>query len=285
MKKKKEEPKFISPLNYIGGKYDIVDFIKTYLPSNINTFYDLFGGGANVVINVKANKYIYNDINFVVKDLLEYISTHEFNKMYEYICKTIKKYGLAKANKEAYISFRNYYNSKSVTSRCPLDLYLLICYGFEHQIRFNSSLEFNNPCGNSGFNDEMLEKLMSFSTRTKSINLEYYSKSYSEYLNDINSEDFVYCDPPYLLTCGAYNDGKRGFNGWDKQQQNQLFEFLDTLNKRNIKFALSYIESRDGVSNQDLLEWINKNKYKKITNNVITKRNRQDRLEILVINY
>ena len=34
---------------------------------------------------------------------------------------------------EAYINFRNYYNSKEKGSRNPLDLYLLICYGFEHQ--------------------------------------------------------------------------------------------------------------------------------------------------------
>ena len=77
----------------------------------------------------------------------------------------------------------------------------------------------------------------------------------------------------------------RGFNGWDEKQQSELFDFLDQLNTRKIKFALSYIESRDGVSNSNLIEWINRNGYRKVVNSVLTKRNRQDRLEILVVNY
>lgn len=285
MRKNKKNPKFISPLNYIGGKFDVIDFIKSNLPDKIDTFYDLFGGGANVVINVNANKYVYNDLNFFVKQLLEYISTNSFPMIYEYIDKTIKKYNLSKGNKEAYVNFRNFYNSKPFGERNPLDLFLLICYGFEHQIRFNTQLEFNNPCGNSGLNDEILEKLISFSIRAKEINLLFESKSYDCFFDEINVDDFVYCDPPYLLTRGVYNDGKRGFNGWDIKQQRKLFDYLNKLNERNIRFALSYIESRDGTLNEDFVSWIEANKYRKITNTVITKRNRQDRLEILVVNY
>ena len=50
-----------SPLNYTGGKYKLLPQIIPMLPSNINTFVDLFGGGFNVGINIKANKIIYND--------------------------------------------------------------------------------------------------------------------------------------------------------------------------------------------------------------------------------
>ena len=33
-----------SPLNYVGGKYKLLDKIIPLLPRNINTFVDLFGG-------------------------------------------------------------------------------------------------------------------------------------------------------------------------------------------------------------------------------------------------
>ena len=160
--KKKDDINYISPLNYIGGKWEVLPLLKKYFPKEINTFYDLFGGGGTVAINAIANKIVYNDINWVVRDLLEKITHDTFFSTYNYIEKTIKKYGLEKKNKEAYINFRNKYNSVEKASRNPLDLYLLICYGFEHQIRFNSKLEFNNPCGNSGYNQEMLEKLASY---------------------------------------------------------------------------------------------------------------------------
>ena len=58
MKFKKEEL-IKSPLNYVGGKYKLLPQILPLFPDNINTFVDLFGGGFNVGINVKANKIIY----------------------------------------------------------------------------------------------------------------------------------------------------------------------------------------------------------------------------------
>lgn len=282
---KKNEPRFISPLNYIGGKYDVLDFILPKFPTNICTFYDLFGGGGTVAINSKAKDIVYNDINFNVVNLLKYISSHDPSTMYDYILKTIKKFELSKGNKEAYNKFRDYYNSFDVKYRNPMDLYILICYGFEHQIRFNSKMEFNNPCGNSGFNDEMLEKLISYSIESSNKNINYFSNDYTDFEDEIKTGDFVYCDPPYLLTCGAYNDGKRGFNGWDKNQQDELLAFLDRLNSKKVKFALSYVIEHDGNSNFELIDWVNKNNYHLHINEKITKRNRQDRHEALITNY
>ena len=282
---KKDDPLYISPLNYIGGKYEVLPIIKENLPKKINTFYDLFGGGGTVGINVNSSKIVYNDINWVVRDLLEKIALDDFSKTYDYIEKTIKKYKLEKKDKEAYINFRNYYNSKEKGSRNPLDLYLLICYGFEHQIRFNAKLEFNNPCGNSGYNQEMLEKLVSYSNITKSKNIVFKSMDYKSFEKDLEKGDFVYCDPPYLTSCGAYNDGKRGFNGWDEKQEKDLLDFLSRINEKGIKFMLSNMMSRNGNENKSLIKWIKDNNFKLIISDKVTKRNRQDRQEILIMNY
>lgn len=276
---------YISPLNYIGGKWDVLPLLKNNFPKKISTFYDLFGGGGTVSINAKADKVVYNDINWVVRDLLEKIAHDQFFTTYNYIEKTIKKYGLEKKNKEAYNLFRDKYNSLEKGSRNPLDLYLLICYGFEHQIRFNNKMEFNNPCGNSGYNQEMLEKLVSYSIKAKSMNIVFKSMDYKKFEKDIEKGDFVYCDPPYLNSCGAYNDGKRGFNGWDETQEKELLEFLTRLHKRGIKFMLSNMMTRNSIENQHLKKWIKDNGYTVIKNDKMTLRNRQDRQEIIVINY
>ena len=282
---KADEPLYISPLNYIGGKWEVLDLLKTNFPKKINTFYDLFGGGGTVSINAKSQKVVYNDINWYVKDLLEKIAHDEIIDIYNYIEKNIKKYGLEKKNKEQFVNFRSKYNEIEIGSRNPLDLYLLICFGFEHQIRFNSKMEFNNPCGNSGFNQEMLEKLISYSIKAKSMNIVYRSMDYKSFENKIEKGDFVYCDPPYLNSCGAYNDGKRGFNGWDDKQEQELLDFLDRLNSRGIRFMLSNMMTRNSIENKSLKNWIKKNGYKVIKNDKVTKRNRQHRTEIIIINY
>ena len=50
-----------SPLNYVGGKFKLLPQILPMFPNEINMFVDLFSGGANVGLNVKANKIICND--------------------------------------------------------------------------------------------------------------------------------------------------------------------------------------------------------------------------------
>ena len=50
-----------SPLNYIGGKYKLLPQIIPLFPREINTFVDLFVGGANVAINVNAKNIVCND--------------------------------------------------------------------------------------------------------------------------------------------------------------------------------------------------------------------------------
>ena len=65
-----------SPLNYVGGKYKLLQQIIPLFPENINNFIDLFGGGFNVGINVKANRIIYNDMIIQLVDLMTYLKEH-----------------------------------------------------------------------------------------------------------------------------------------------------------------------------------------------------------------
>lgn len=66
-----------SPLNYIGGKFRILDQIIPLFPNKIDTFVDLFSGGANVGINAKANKYIFNDMNTKLNEMFRYFKNKD----------------------------------------------------------------------------------------------------------------------------------------------------------------------------------------------------------------
>jgi adenine-specific DNA-methyltransferase len=282
---KKENPLINSPLNYIGGKFNLLEEILPKFPSKISTFYDLFGGGGSVTANIFSTKTIYNDLNFNVKNLIEFISLNNSSDIIIYILKTIKKYQLEKGSKTSFNLFRDYYNKTSLLKRKPIDLLILIIFGFEHQIRFNSKLEFNNPIGNSGFNEDLMEKLISFGNRMKSLNIKFEAKDYLSFEKDLETNDFVYCDPPYLLTRGAYNDGKRGFKGWDENSQKELLGFLSRISNRGIKFALSSMMKRDEEYNLELEKWAKSNEFNIIMLNKKIMRNRRDRTEVLITNY
>ena len=260
----------------------MIDFLKKYIPKKIDTFYDLFAGGFNVGININANKIVYNDINFKVKELLEYITDANMKDFYKYISSTIIKLGLKNGDKESYMKLRDKYNITPIDKRDCRDLFLLIMFGFQQQIRFNNKLDYNNPVGQAGFNDKILDKLISFSRITKEKKVFYYSEDYVRFLDCINKDDFVYLDPPYLITLGSYNDGKRGFNGWNEKEELRLLRFLDCLNEKHIKFMLSNVLTHKDKTNIILKEWIEKNNYKIIK---YDGKARGNRAEIIVLNY
>ena len=56
------------------------------------------------------------------------------------------------------------------------------------------------------------------------------------YNQKYNDKDLVYCDPPYLITTGSYNDGNRGFKDWKEEEEIKLYNYLDKANEKNIKF-------------------------------------------------
>ena len=276
---------FECPLNYIGSKAKVVPDILRLQPENYDTFIDAFGGGFNVGINITAKKVIYNDLNYLVANLIRSFREHDTYDYLLYIKRIIKKFGLEKANGPAYLEARSYYNSLQAEKRDPRLLFTIILYGFQQQIRFNSQHDFNNPVGMRWFNDKILEKMISFSRQIKEGNYEFSCQNYKELRNKMTPSSFVYFDPPYNLTTGSYNDGKRGFDGWNKELEAELFSFADDLNQSGVPFMLSYVVEHKGATNQELLDWINKRGYRLIQLGDIIGISGSRRKEVLIVNY
>jgi len=253
-------------------------------PDKIETFIDLFGGGANISVNVKADKIVYNDINIRVVQILETLKKERVQSLLCYIDSIIEKYKLSKTNAEGFIELRKAYNSQEYKD--PIILYTLICYAFNYQIRFNSKGEYNMPFGKdrSSFNDTLRKKFISFVERLHDINIIFTNSDFEEYYNlDIDENDFVYCDPPYLDSTAVYNEN----GGWTQDNENALYNYLNYLTNKNIKWALSndlavnkmaYIFAKEMKYNIHYLEanYGNCNYHKK---------NRNKGQEVLITNY
>lgn len=246
-----------SPLNYTGGKYKILQPIFEIFPETIETFVDLFAGGFNVGINVNAGKIICNDqINYLL-ELYEYFRKHEVNEVINEIKKRIEEFELSLQNADGYNRLRERYNE----TKDIVDFFVLTCYSFNHQIRFNNSQKFNTPFGKdrSSYNKSIENNLIMFCNAIREKNIIFSNADFlSVDLSELGENDVVYCDPPYLITTGSYNDGKRGFKDWTEVEERQLLQLLDDLNARNVKFALSNVLYHKGLSNDILIEWSKK---------------------------
>lgn len=283
-KKPVEEIVVESPLNYTGSKSKMVNIIRQHLPNHpFNTLVDAFGGGFNVGINIPSNKTIYNDINPFVEGLIKSFSSDVYSYLL-YVSKLIKKYNLSPNNKEGYLALRKKYNDTPQEKRDPRMLYTLILYGFQQQIRFNTSHDFNNPAGSRWFNESLLSKFITFARCSKAKNVEYCNMNFDKLLDKITPDTLVYADPPYRSTLGVYNDGKRGFEGWTISHEQSLCHFLDEINDRGSMFMLSYVLRVDDFYNADVANWANDKRYNII--NIATPQGRyNNRSEVLITNY
>ena len=283
------KPYVKSPLNYTGGKYKMLDNLFDLFPQNIDTFVDMFAGGFNVGINADANKIICNDhINYLI-ELYEYLKNTGVKRIISDIKKRIKKFDLSIDNDEGYKRLRDRYNKK----KNIIDFFVLICYSFNHQIRFNNSHEFNTPFGRdrSCYNETIEKNLIEFSNLLKTKKIEFSNIDFNSLdYNNLSENDFVYCDPPYLITNGSYNDGRRGFKDWTEKEEQELLNLLDNLNKRRVKFALSNVLYHKGHENKLLINWSKKYKINYINKSYSNcsyhfKDRNTHTVEVLITNY
>lgn len=278
-----------SPMNYIGGKYKLLPQLLPLFPTNINTFVDLFAGGFNVTANVKANRYICNDLNNRVVEMVRLFSYADTDAVLKRINEKINEYGLTKENELGFKQFRQYYNE----TKNPIDLFTLSCFSFNYQFRFNNNMEYNNPFGRnrSQYSETTQKNLIAFMDVMKKKNLEFFSRDFRKIeLKNLDNNDFIYCDPPYLITNGSYNDGNRGFHDWGENEEIALYKYLDFANSLGIKFALSNVIRHKGKTNEILSKWAKKYHINDITSNYTNcnyqiKDKSSETYEILVTNY
>ncbi len=278
-----------SPLNYTGGKYKILESVFQAFPRDVKTFVDVFAGGFNVGINVSAERIICNDQITYLIGLFQLFQKTEINDLLKEIKGIIEKYQLTQQNKEGYYALRVEYNK----SRDIIKLFVLTCYAFNHQIRFNNSHEFNSPFGRnrSSFNSNIEKNLTQFCQALQEKNIEFSNVDFMELdYSFLGKKDLVYCDPPYLISTGNYNDGNRGFKDWKEKEEQELLGLLDKLDSKGIRFALSNVLYHKGMSNELLIEWSKKYKIHYIDKtysncNYQFKERNAVTVEVLVTNY
>ena len=273
-----------SPLNYTGGKYKLLNQILPLFPEDINTFVDLFTGGCNVAINVNANRIIANDLCSEVISVYEGIQNGTTEENIRMIEETINEYNLSKENKEGYLELRSYYNEGN---KDWYIFYTLIAYAFNNQIRFNKKGEFNIPFGKdrSDFNPALKQKFRDFSDAIHNKNIKFTNYDFRKLSVDkLKENDFVYLDPPYLITDATYN------MGWNEEAEKDLLSLCDRLNEKGIKFAISNVLEHNGSKNEILIEWskkynINYLNYNYSNCNYHKKDNGHKSIEVLITNY
>lgn len=293
-----------SPFFYVGDKYKLMSQLKFLFPEKINRLIEPFCGGGSVFLNTNAKEYLANDNNEYMIKLHKFLYSYKGKrkKFFEKIENIILKYGFSASylgimvsddlkkefvktyyavyNKQSYQNLKKDYNNEKDNM---FYLYILLIYGFNHMLRFNKSGEFNLPVGNVDYNKNVVNALNCYFDYIEANEIKFYCYDFENFFNTIKLEkgDFVYLDPPYLISDSEYN------KNWTIKEENRLLELLDKLNEQGIKFALSNVFYHKGKSNEALIEWSKKYRIIDVKSNYISYHDNTNKnsKEVLIVNY
>lgn len=294
-----------SPLFYVGDKYKLMKQLIDLFPEEVENYYEPFAGGGTVFLNIKAQNYFVNDIDKHLVNIHKFLieSAKDRNKFFKDAEKIIRKYKLSRSykedivpsslkkewkktyfarfNKDGYEKLRTCVNSN--TNNDPLILYLLLIYGFNRMLRFNGGGRFNLPVGNVDFNKNVVRALNGYFDFTQGKKIKITSKDFREFISEkqYSRNDFVYLDPPYLISASEYN------KLWNQKSESDLLVLIDKLDRKGVRFALSSVTHYNGSKNDLLIKWMKKYKVHKIKSNYISYHNNSQKKinEVLVTNF
>lgn len=251
------------------------------------------GGSGEVAFNVIADNIIYNEKSKPMVDIFKSLDDDFVND----VDLIINKWNLSKENKQQFLDLRKYYNENRNSLDCRTKstiLYCLITHAFNYQLAFNSKREYNMPsgAGRSYFSPQLKTKLINYIERKNKINISFTSNDFCDFdIKSISNPEkvFIYADPPYLITTGAYE--RDYFCKWSEEYEYMLLDMLDDLDANGYKFALSNVLEHKGKSNEILKAWAKKynihylEKDYKNCNYQTKDKSANSSIEVLITNY
>ena len=226
-------------VKWAGGKRQIIDKLKEYIPEEFGTYYEPFVGGGALLFELSPKKAVINDYNEELMNVFRCIKEEEkFNKM----CAELNKYEV-NHSEEFYYEMRSKDKDKAKYNKMPdykkaaRTIYLnKAC--FNGLYRVNKNNEFNVPFGKKtkvntydGQNLGIIHSYLNFNEIT------IQSIDFEESVKTAQPGDFIYFDPPYDSETSTFNDYTE--NGFGKEEQVRLARVYKELANKGCYVMLS----------------------------------------------
>ena len=221
----------IPPIKSQGIKTKLVPWIKSVVPDDFSgQWIEPFMGTGVVAFNLAPEKALLCDSNPHLINFYQGISDGRITpvRVREYL----EKEGLALLEKgdSHYYRLRDRFNH----SHDPMDFLFLNRAGFNGMIRFNRRGFFNVPfCKKpQRFARPYITKIVNQVSCIANVLAErrftFLCQPFEKTIAAGNSEDIIYCDPPYIERHVDY------YNGWDQRSERKLFNVLSSGQSRFI---------------------------------------------------
>ena len=243
-----------SPIIYNGKKAGLLSKINLRYPNIINNYYEPFCGGASVFFdlysqNIINGNYYLSDLNWrifrlyeVIRDdlpgldaVLQYFLSFPNSEQLFYYLRSIED---IKIPAPMSISINiNLGNTKTELVAKDLFLNRMTKNGW----RENQAGQFNLPYYSARKPNYFYQpsNLASCSKVFNDSRVYLTVEDYQKIESRLVSGDFVYLDPPYEPASPTANFTSYTCNGFGRQEQEDLAQFINRIDSKGVKFVLS----------------------------------------------
>ena len=226
-------------VKWAGGKRQIIDKLKKYVPYEYNTYFEPFVGGGALLFELSPKKAVINDYN---EELINVYKCIKDEEKFDAMCRELDHHE-SNHSEEYYYEIRNIdrdkkkFNKLADYKRAARTIYLnKAC--FNGLYRVNSKNEFNVPFGKKikvntyeGPNLGIVHCLLNV------YDIQLLSTDFEEAVKDAKAGDFIYFDPPYDSETSTFNSYTE--NGFGKEEQIRLARVFKELADRGCYVMLS----------------------------------------------
>lgn len=242
-------------LKWVGGKTQIIEELMDIFPLEINNYHEPFLGGGSVllaflslvskkIIKLKGNIYA-SDLNENLINLYINIRDNPEDFIIE-IDKIVKEYsslGSEASKEEYYYKIRELYNN-TTTGLLKSTLFLFLNKTCFRGMYREGPKGFNVPFGHYK-NPEIFNPsyILEISKLIKDVI--FTIQPFEESLNEtkLESNDFVYLDPPYVPEKSTSFVGYTS-DGFSLENHLKLFKLCKSLKEKNIEFLMSNSDTK-----------------------------------------
>lgn len=226
-------------VKWAGGKRQIIDKLKKYVPDEFDTYYEPFIGGGALLFELSPKKAVINDSNEELMNVYECLCDEEkFKKM----CSVLNHYE-TEHSEAFYYDIRNKdrnknsYNRLSCYTKAARTIYLnKAC--FNGLYRVNSKNEFNVPFGKKlKVNTYDGGNLITVSNYLTMNDIKILCVDFEDAVKSAKKGDFVYFDPPYDSDTSTFNSYTE--DGFGKEEQRRLAKVFKELDAKGVYVMLS----------------------------------------------
>lgn len=222
-------------LKWVGGKRQLLPQIAPLLPKAFNNYYEPFVGGGALLFHLSPDNAVISDAN---PELINAYQT--IKEDYRSVVKILKSFNYNPADFatiRAWDRDDNYLIKYSPEERAARFIYINRC-GFNALWRVNKKGHCNTPIGRYDSPDFVQENTLR--------DCHYYLQKvtikncdYSETIKEAKAGDFVYFDPPYDPISASANFTSYHKNGFSKDDQITLSNYVNLLSKKGVMVMVS----------------------------------------------